>query len=256
MYGSAREELTTWSDREPRAGGLGVRALLLVLTVLAILSAALAMPQAVFAADLPALPAAMSRPAHVDFAGEAPSADARGVADWAIASGDSQGLPFMVVDKPQARMFMFRRDGTLLGAAPVLLGLATGDDSPPGIGDRPLSAITPAERITPAGRFVAELGRNLAGQDILWVDYAAAISVHRASDPKHGLTRGGRLARLASASIADNRISHGCINLSAADYDRLIRPAFAGTAGIVYVLPETRPVGEVFAMAARSATPA
>ena len=29
-------------------------------------------------------------------------------------------------------------------------------------------------------------------------------------------------------------------------YDKLISPAFTGTSGIVYILPETRPVREVF----------
>jgi hypothetical protein len=138
----------------------------------------------------------------------------------------------------------------LIGQAPVLLGLARGDDSPPGIGDRPLASIRPGERITPAGRFVATLGRNLAGQDILWVDYAAAISVHRATDVKPGLATANRLARLASATNADNRISHGCINVSTAVFDRMIRPAFAGTNGVVYVLPETRSIHEQFPVAA------
>jgi hypothetical protein len=185
-------------------------------------------------------------PAGADFAEETPSPDARRVADWALASGDNDGLPFAIVDKAEARIFLFEAGGTLLGTAPVLLGLARGDDSPLGIGDRPLALIAPAERITPAGRFVAGLGFNLSGQDILWVDYAAAISVHRAADPKAGLTANGRLARLASPTTADNRISHGCINVSADFFERMIRPAFSGTNGIVYVLPETRPVRAEF----------
>jgi hypothetical protein len=185
-------------------------------------------------------------PPGADFAEETLSPDARRVADWALASGDNDGLPFAIVDKAAARIFLFEAGGTLLGTAPVLLGLARGDDSPPGIGDRPLALIMPAERITPAGRFVAALGFNLAGQDILWVDYGAAISLHRAADAKPGLTANGRLARLASPTTADNRISHGCINVSADFFERMIRPAFSGTNGIVYVLPETRPVRAEF----------
>jgi hypothetical protein len=156
----------------------------------------------------------------------------------------------MIVDKANARMFLFAADGAPRGDAPVLLGLARGDDSPPGIGERPLASIRPAERITPAGRFEATLGRNLAGQDILWVDYAAAISVHRATDVKPGLATANRLARLASATAADNRISHGCINVSAAVFEEMIRPAFSGTSGVVYVLPETRSLHADFPAAA------
>lgn len=191
------------------------------------------------------LPAAR-RLAAADFGGETASADARRVADWVVRSGDNHDLPFAIVDKIAFRIFLFDATGSILGAAPVLLGLARGDDSPLGIGDRPLSQIAPDERITPAGRFVAGIGLNLTGQDILWVDYAAAISVHRATDAKVGLTANGRLARLESATTLDNRISHGCINVSTDFFEGSIRPAFSGTRGIVYVMPETRSIRDEF----------
>ena len=35
------------------------------------------------------------------------------------------------------------------------------------------------ERITPAGRFVASRGRNLRGEDIVWVAYDESVSMHR-----------------------------------------------------------------------------
>jgi hypothetical protein len=184
-----------------------------------------------------------------NFSGQTPSADTRRVADWVMSSGDNHGLPFMIVDKPNATTFLFTADGALLGVAPVLLGLGRGDDSPPGIGNVPLAAIPPADRITPAGRFEAAMGTNLEGQDILWIDYDAALSVHRASDPKRGLTARGRLARLASATVRDNRVSHGCVNVSAAFFEQVLRPAFAGS-GIVYILPETRPIRDVFPLPA------
>jgi hypothetical protein len=189
-----------------------------------------------------------------DFSGEAASAASPELIGWETRSGDTHGLPFMIVDKTHARLCLFTATGALAGAAPVLLGLGHGDDSPPGIGDRPLAAIRPADRITPAGRFEATMGVNLAGQDILWVDYQAALSVHRAADPKHGLTAKGRLARLASATVADNRISHGCVNVSEAFFDEVLRPAFAETAGIVYILPETRSLHDQFSIRGRSAT--
>jgi hypothetical protein len=205
-------------------------------------------PAARPAAGGPAVPGAPQMPARAraDFAAEIPSTDARRVADWVVGSGNNENLPFAIVDKSNARLFLFDANGALRGAAPVLLGLARGDDNPPGIGERPLAQIRPAERITPAGRFVAVLGLNLAGQDILWVDYAAAISLHRATDVKPGLTASGRLARLASATTGDNRVSHGCINVTPAFFEGMIRPAFSGTGGIVYVLPETRPIRAEF----------
>jgi hypothetical protein len=125
----------------------------------------------------------------------------------------------------------------------VLLGLARGDDSVPGIGDRKLANIRPEERTTPAGRFVASLGRNLHGVEILWVDYADAISLHRVitSHPEQR-----RLQRLSTPTPLDKRISSGCINVPAEFYDNVVSPAFTGTNGIVYVLPETRSAQKVF----------
>ena len=185
-------------------------------------------------------------PQRADFAGAAASAETRMVADWVVRSGDNQGLSFIVVDKAKAELFLFDASGSIRAETPVLLGLARGDNSPPGIGSQKLSTMKPADRITPAGRFVAGRGLNLAGQDILWVDYDAAVSLHRATDSKPGLTAKSRMDRLSSDTTLDNRISHGCINVSVPFYDGFIRPAFAGTAGIVYILPETRSARDQF----------
>lgn len=176
------------------------------------------------------------------FGAEGVSLDAIHVANWVVASSDNRGLPFVIVDKRAAKVFVFRNDGQLRGASPALLGLARGDDTIPGIGTRPLSKILPEERTTPAGRFIATLGRNLK-TDILWIDYDAAISLHRVvtSNPKDR-----RLERLATASEADNRISYGCINVPAQFFDEVVSPAFNGTNGIVYVLPEVRSLRDTF----------
>lgn len=171
------------------------------------------------------------------------SSDARQITAWVLETGDNQGLPFLVVDKINARVLAFDRQGQLIGTAPVLLGLARGDISPPGIGERPLSAITPGERITPAGRFMASMGENLSGKGILWIDYDAALSLHpvittRAADR--------RLQRLASVTALDNRISYGCINVPAKFYEEVVQSTFNGTAGIVYILPESLSLPDVF----------
>ena len=178
------------------------------------------------------------------FDGEPASPDARHVANWIVDSGDSRGLPFVVVDKMEAKVFVFGADGGLRGAASALLGLARGDDAVPGIGDRPMSSIRPEERTTPAGRFVSALGRDARGADVLWVDYDTAIALHRVITTN---PREHRAQRLASAIPLDRRISYGCINVPAAFFDHVVRPAFTGTNGIVYVLPETRSPRDVFA---------
>ncbi len=179
---------------------------------------------------------------RANFGAAAPSSDARKVADWAVASGDHGKMPFVIIDKVNATAFVFDSRGSLLGAAPVLLGIGRGDRSAADIGTRKLSAISPAERITPAGRFVASLGNDLGKKDILWVDYAAAISLHRVFV---GNPAERRLQRLTTASTGDNRISYGCINVPVAFYEKVIRPTFKSTSGIVYILPEKKSLYEV-----------
>jgi len=165
------------------------------------------------------------------------------MADWVIDSGDNHSLPFTIIDKMDARVFVFDAHGRLRGAAPVLLGLTAGDSSVPGIGNRKLSDISPEERTTPAGRFVASLGYNFKGKDVLWVDRKNAVSLHRVitNNPKER-----RLERLASPTPLDRRISYGCINVPAKFFDNVVKPTFTGTRGIVYVLPETRSISEIF----------
>lgn len=191
----------------------------------------------------PALPAAATR-AGADFKAEHASGDAREIGNWIVATHDNQALPFVIIDKREAKVFVFDRAGSLLGAAPALLGIGRGDDSVPGIGQRKLTTIRPEERTTPAGRFQASLGYDFE-QDILWIDYDAALSMHRVivGNPKDR-----RAARLASPSAIDNRISYGCINVPATFYDTIVAPAFKGTVGIVYILPETRALEAVFAL--------
>jgi hypothetical protein len=180
---------------------------------------------------------------HADFTRVKPSDEARHLADWVVESGNNSMLPFVIIDKVAARAFVFYPSGKLRGAAPVLLGQARGDISVPGIGARKMAHILPSERITPAGRFVATRDRNLRGDDILWVDYDAAISLHPVHTNRIGERR---LQRLETPTPLDNRISYGCINVPTAFYNSIIRPSFNGTNGIVYILPENGPAAALF----------
>lgn len=171
------------------------------------------------------------------------SPDVRHIADWVVDSADNLGLPFVIIDKTDAQFFIFDAAGRIQGAAPALLGSARGDHTVPGIGDRAFSDMPPETRTTPAGRFVAALGMSARGEDVVWVDYDAAISLHRVITNR---PQDRRLTRLATPTPLDNRISYGCINVPARFYENVVRPAFNATDGIVYVLPEMRPAREVF----------
>jgi len=179
-----------------------------------------------------------------DFGAHTPSPDVRRVVNWIVDSGDNGNLEFVVVDKKFATMYVFDVHARLRGSSPVLLGAAIGDDTVPGIGSRPIADVRPEERTTPAGRFLAERGHNARGEDVVWVDYNAAVSMHRVlrTNPEER-----RLERLASVSVADNRVSWGCINVPVAFYEKTVRPTFAHHRAWVYVLPDVKPLQQVFA---------
>lgn len=181
---------------------------------------------------------------RADFRNHQASDDARRIADWVVDSDDHHGLPFVIVDKVNAKVFAFDTQGRLTGSAPALLGIQKGDASSPGIGSKELRDITVGERTTPAGRFVAELGHNLSGEDVVWVDYDAGLSMHRVlrTNPREH-----RQHRLDTPTVADNRISYGCINVPVDFYEHVIRPAFLRGRGVVYILPEVKSTRDVFA---------
>ena len=190
--------------------------------------------------------APVSLTGRANFGGEVASHDARRVADWVVASGDNDGFPFVVVDKIRAKVFVFDNVGRLRGATLALMGKARGDETVPGIGTRRLKTILPDERTTPAGRFKAVLGRDFE-HDILWIDYGASISLHRVITGDPG---DHRLQRLATTSALDKRITYGCINVPVKFYEDIVLKTLSTAVGMVYILPETKKIEDVFTLSA------
>jgi hypothetical protein len=165
------------------------------------------------------------------------------LAQWVTASGDNGNRPFIVIDKVAAEVLVFDAQGLLLGMTPALVGIASGDEATPGVGDKELSEIGPAEKTTPAGRFAARIGPAKGIRKVLWIDFSTSVALHPAitTNPKER-----RLARLRSASRNDNRITFGCINVPAAFFDKLVLPSFGEAGGMVYILPERKFLVDVF----------
>ncbi|MFG6431775.1 hypothetical protein [Roseateles sp. LYH14W] len=196
----------------------------------------------------PVAAAPAPRPAPVierrlDLGAERAPADVTQVAAWAVRAADNGDRPFAIVDKRRANLYVFAASGRLMGASPVLLGYAAGDHTVAGVGSKAIEDIKPHERTTPAGRFAAEPGRNTLGDDVVWVDYDAAVSMHRvrATNPAER-----RLERLATPTAKDNRISWGCINVPVAFFDATVWPHIGRQRGIVYVLPEQQSLTAFF----------
>ncbi|HVZ43375.1 MAG TPA: hypothetical protein VHA82_06150 [Ramlibacter sp.] len=202
-------------------------------------------PQAV-APQLPA-PPAVARPPEpprlADFGGERLSPETTLVANWSAYTRDHGKRAFVIIDKKQAHAYVFDPQDRLIRGAPVLLGKARGDDSAPDIGTRPLSLVKEYEKTTPAGRFIAEPGVNSHGEHIVWVSYDLAVSMHRVRKVKESEHR---FARLASPTIADNRISFGCINMPFEFFDNVLEPTVKKYGAVVYVLPDVKSIRQVF----------
>ena len=190
----------------------------------------------------PASPSA--RPASVAAAAILPSEAAARVIDWVAATSDNHALPWAVVDKTNAALFLFDPKDKPLAAVPVLVGIAVGDEASPGVGSKTLAALGPAEKTTPAGRFLAKFGLPVAGERVLWVDYATSVALHPI--PQDAGVRERRRERMLSATPDDNRITFGCINVPKAFYSTTLGPLFRRKGGYVYVLPDTRSLEDVF----------
>lgn len=173
-----------------------------------------------------------------------PSATTMRVADWIAASGDNRSLPYAIIDKTTASLFLFDAKGKALGAVPVLIGIAFGDDATPGVGSKKLGEIGPAEKTTPAGRFLAKFGLAAGRQKVLWVDYANSVAIHPI--PADASKDERRRDRMLSPASDDNRITFGCINVPMAFYGKVVRPLFRKKGGYVYVLPDAKPLEVVF----------
>lgn len=180
---------------------------------------------------------------HADFHGERAAPDVHRLAEWVATSRDAGDAEFVIIDKKHAHIYVFDPRASLRASAPVLIGAAIGDDTVPGIGERPLDKVLPEEKTTPAGRFVGERGHNARGEDIVWVDYDAAVSMHRVLTTNK---KEHRLERLATPTTADNRISFGCINLPKAFFEEYVEPIFAQHRAMVYILPDVKRLEDVF----------
>ncbi|MFC5569260.1 hypothetical protein ACFPN1_04145 [Lysobacter yangpyeongensis] len=170
------------------------------------------------------------------------------LAGWVVASRDSEGYPFAIMDKAAAQILVFGGDGRLRGAAPALFGSAVGDHVAPGIAGLALREIPGRDRTTPAGRFVGGFGPSIDAGRVLWVDYDSAVSIHPTAT---GVPAERRAERLASPTPDDNRISHGCINVSPEFYEQIMSPTFE-RGGVFYILPDEMPLAEVFPEFAQS----
>ena len=153
-----------------------------------------------------------------------------------VARAEHGRRPFAVVDKRRAQIFVFDASGALVGRSAALLGRALGDVSMPGVGLRTQQGrLRDADRTTPAGRFASEPGRNREGEEVVWIDYEAALAIHRLrGGPEHA----SRSRHLAGSDPLARRVSAGCVVVPGAFFDGVVQPMLGRQRGMVLVMPE------------------
>jgi hypothetical protein len=161
---------------------------------------------------------------------------------WVETSKDNAGLPFIVVDKANARVYAFTPAAQLKATSPVLLGMGVGDKALVSQ-DAPMSAMSPDKRITPAGRYPSKLVIDNHGKVVLLIDGANLITMHIVVK---GTPAQRRAERLASVTTDDNRVSFGCINVPPAFFTTVVDPDFRPAKGVVYILPEKTTAAQLF----------
>jgi hypothetical protein len=198
-------------------------------------------PPAPIPLEFSGIQTAAAQPAPMDRLQSA-SKEVLDTVQWVGATKNNAGLPFVVVDKANARVYAFTPAAQLKATAPVLLGAGNGDKILVGP-DVPMSQIPPQKRITPAGRYPSKLVIDNHGKTVLLVDGPNLITMHVVAK---GTPAQRRAERLSSVTSDDNRVSFGCINVPPAFFASVLDPDFRPGQGIVYILPEKTSPGELF----------
>ncbi|GAB2593344.1 hypothetical protein GCM10027034_27760 [Ramlibacter solisilvae] len=150
-----------------------------------------------------------------ELARESASPEVRRMAQWAVSTQDHAGMPFVVVDKADGRIFAFDPRGRLRGTAPVLLGPARADQ-----------AASPA---VPAGRFVADTLASARGGGIVWANAKTQVTLYALPSAQ---------ARPPQRPQAEaKRVSTSTMLVAAGFYRECLDP-LRTQPSIAYVLPE------------------
>lgn len=177
-----------------------------------------------------------------DFGKTSAAPDVVHVANWVSYTHNAGRKSFVIIDKKQARMYVFDPQGKLRSSSTVLVGKAIGDQLVP-VGNTPISQLKESDKTTPAGRFLAAPGKDNHHADIIWIDYRNSLSIHRTASVSASERRG---ERMASDDPQEHRISNGCVNVPAGFYNGVLRPTVLKYGAYVYVLPETKAPQQVF----------
>ena len=144
-----------------------------------------------------------------------------------VNTGDNQGKPIIVADKQAGTLTLYTSAGIEVNSTSALFGRAKGD-------------LVTQTNTTPSGRYdlsyETNINNNAYGNSAQVLKVNGSFVENNAGNVAIHRVLKGREGRLASETVADNRISYGCINIPASFYDAHFDRSMDA---VVYVLPET-----------------
>ena len=161
------------------------------------------------------------------------------MAPTAIASGKY----FMIADKPNGMMHVFKGDGSLLVQDAALYGKDKGDI----LGK--ISSLVGGPKITPAGLYTlaAAPDSGYVGGKVLYLleskDYTGYVAVHAAyvGDPKEKRLQRLEQLRAGTAPASVSKSSFGCVNTAHDTFLKSILPNIEKlNGGMIFVLPDAQ----------------
>lgn len=164
------------------------------------------------------------------------STTAKGVYESMAPVAMESGKGFIIADKPNGMIHVFKPDGSLLAQESALYGKDTGDI----LGK---SSLVGGPRVTPSGKFTlsAAASPDYTGGMVFRLaeseDATGFIAVHAVytGDPREN-----RIKRLASDVPADKRASFGCINTTNDMFlNKLLPNTEQLNGGMIFVLPDS-----------------
>ena len=164
---------------------------------------------------------------------------AQSVYESMAPTAKASGKGFIVADKPNGMMHVFKADGSMLVQDSALYGKDIGDV------ESKVSSLKGGAKITPAGKFTltATPDSEYAGGMVLELAETASegngvIAVHAAY---LGDASEKRDQRLATPGAGDNRISYGCVNTTHDTFLKSILPNIDTlNGGMIFVLPDAQ----------------
>lgn len=154
----------------------------------------------------------------------------------ARAALEGNNSSYIIADKDSACMYLLDKNNKLIAKFPAIFGAAKGealntanpDDSVPGKG-----------ATTPAGTYY--MGKDSLDAATIKEFHGRVFDIYGSGDLSFhepwSEEYKKRMAALNTPTVADNRISWGCINISRENYEKFVAPYFAEKSRM-YILPD------------------